>query len=315
MAEPFALSLFQTAKWPFLKRLTIEMPSLVTFPASTALAPLFGDKILQGFLYRHPTLEALSIDNTKRLWVDGTSPLKLHNTEGYQGEFLPNLRSLNLPFQWSPKHIPKEMIERLTYYAPYINSSDLKLCEQLRALRICNVSISQGRKFKRFVTSLPKLERLCCEIEKEDAKKPPSRGKVLSFIEHPSSLQYLTHMAGFLVWENLELPGAQGKQLVEALANKLPLLRYVETYQAKKRVWIELQRDQKGNFVSYRNAGPNRMLEDKNWDIFFTGFRSTPRNPPRERLEPKLGLWVRAEPRVRTILSYPKRVVSRFSTN
>ncbi|KIJ49988.1 hypothetical protein M422DRAFT_65854, partial [Sphaerobolus stellatus SS14] len=300
--EHFPARLFKYAHWPLLRRLTIYLGHKMTS------GPLFEELIIQDFLRKHPTLEALCIDDVDVEYIPGLFPT---NGTDMSETFLPNLRALKLPsFMLNdPSILPVHLTRRLEYFSMIKMGQiiaeggiwqlrddtvkgkirEVDMAETLAGLKACELEVSLlDKKFNVILEKLPSVEKLdfVKKTSLVDRSKPFTRKQLISFVKKlsKSHLQsQLTHLGGLLTWETVEIP-KRDNNLIKQVANMIPSLQYIETCQEVdeehpygRRVWIELQRNRSGLFRDYVKVDLNDDVYDEDWGMFFKGFRNSTR--------------------------------------
>jgi len=152
--------------------------------------------------------------------------------------------------------IPEDVARNLAYFSTSITTDCLSIIENMKSLRVA-----------------PDLEKLYVvpstpwRTEYFDDKSTP---QFISGFIHILKLTKLTHLGGFM--RDVPATTIEGKALLSQLKN----VTYVEIMvpvsdiiRANQSAWVELQRDEEGNFLGYHKIANDVGVH--NWGNFFHG--------------------------------------------
>ncbi|KIJ34878.1 hypothetical protein M422DRAFT_51812 [Sphaerobolus stellatus SS14] len=202
-------------------------------------------EFLQGFLKRHPNLEALNLD-------DLGAPVLTSNM------LLRCLRLLS--FYWCG-----EVGE---------NGDNVEMLENMPDLRSCRLEIIDD--LERFVQLVPNLERLDYFAEGTPlhvtafensfypfGRKDKTKKFLLSQINELVKLQRLTHLSRFFSCTGIYPDLKTELKLLQIVVDLIPTFKYVEIFNLEwDRVWVKIERDAHGMYRGYLEI---KSLDNSDW--------------------------------------------------
>lgn len=209
--------------------------------------------IYEEFLLRHAILESLFIS-------DNSAILRLI----LKPSIAPSLKSLRYPSAYFTSFLGLEMAAQLQFFDTRISPETFPSLMEMKQLKCLIVRSCISFNVSVLVGILPQLERLSLNDHTQHQHR-------IFYLESWKDWTRLTHLGGYFAALHLSNPNGENSL---RFITRLPALKYIEVSvgppEMGKTAWIELKRDEEGEYAGYEwTDDPD--IETSAWGNMFYG--------------------------------------------